>query len=255
MRKMLQGLMLGWIIVLPGMSGGTVFIILGIYEELLRDIAAFRIKPYWPMLLGTAVGIFLGGTTFALLVTSNRDLAVAFLLGLLLASIRTVLLHRPAFTPGRGAIMLGGFMVGFFMAGEPVGILKAGEGVNLLLLGLGGVLSSAAMFIPGVPGSSILIIMGIYDQILFYVSRLTIYPLISFGIGALAGILLLARILENYYFRYRDPISFFFAGLIGGSARALWPSSWNMAAILLFALGFFIVWQWGGGAGQKKEAI
>lgn len=151
--------------------------------------------------------------------------------------------------------MLGGFMVGFFMAGEPVGILKAGEGVNLLLLGLGGVLSSAAMFIPGVPGSSILIIMGIYDQILFYVSRLTIYPLISFGIGALAGILLLARILENYYFRYRDPISFFFAGLIGGSARALWPSSWNMAAILLFALGFFIVWQWGGGAGQKKEAI
>ncbi len=254
MQKLLHGLFLGWIIVLPGMSGGTVFIILGIYEDLIRDVAALRLRPYWPMLLGTTAGIFLGGTTFALLVTAHRNLTVAFLMGFLLASIKAVLLHRPSLTAGRSAVLLLGFAAGFLMSGQPVGLLEGGEKVSPLLLLLGGALSSAAMFIPGVPGSSLLIVMGIYEQILFFVSELALAPLGIFGLGALAGIILLARLLERLYFRYRDPVSYFFAGLIAGSARVLWPSSWEVWTLLLFAAGFYMVWRWGGGVGQLSES-
>ena len=235
------------------MSGGTVFIILGIYDELIRDIARFKLKPYWPMLCGTVVGIFLGGTTFALLLTAHRNLTVAFLLGFLLASIKAVLLHRPAFTPIRLGIMLMGFATGFLLSGDPVGIIEAGERVNPILLLLGGAVSSAAMFIPGVPGSSVLIVLGIYDSILFYVKDIALVPLAVFGSGALAGIFLLARALEKIYFRYRAPISFFFAGLIGGSARVLWPTSWEVSTVLLFGIGFYVVWRWGGDAKISED--
>jgi len=255
LKKLVQGFILGLIIVLPGMSGGTVFIILGIYEDLVQDIAAFKLKPYWPMLIGTVGGIFLGGTAFALFLSSHRDLTVAFLMGFLLASIKAVLLHRPALTVGRTGILLLGFLAGFLMSGEPVGILEPGEVVNPVLLALGGAISSAAMFIPGVPGSSILIVMGIYDNILFYVKDITLFPLALFGAGALVGVFLLARVMEIIYFRYRAPVSYFFAGLIAGSARVLWPADWDISTVLLFAVGFYLVWRWGGGEVEKSKEV
>ena len=65
MRSIIQGIILGFIIVLPGMSGGTVFVIFGIYEDMVRDLVRFKIKPYIPLLAGMLVGIFLGGLAFA----------------------------------------------------------------------------------------------------------------------------------------------------------------------------------------------
>ena len=66
MHPLIQGLIAGFVIVLPGMSGGTVFVILGIYEQMIKDLVRFNLKPYLPLLAGALIGIFLGGMAFAL---------------------------------------------------------------------------------------------------------------------------------------------------------------------------------------------
>jgi putative membrane protein len=246
MNPIIQGIIAGFVIVLPGMSGGTVFVILGIYEDMVKDLNRLNFKPYLPMLAGILAGIFLGGMGFAFIFQTYRDATAAFLLGGLIASIRAVLANCPKIDLKHFMYALVGLGVGFYTVGEPVNIMTAGEDVSTMALFVGGALSSAAMIIPGVPGSSVLIIMGIYDSMLFYIKELAMGKLLIFGAGSLAGIFLLLNLLEKLYEKHRSLVSYFFTGLILGSARALLPHSLSFSVALLFILGFAAVWHWGG---------
>ncbi|SNS99506.1 putative membrane protein [Anaerovirgula multivorans] len=246
MHSIIQGIILGFIIVLPGMSGGTVFLIFGIYENMLKDLVKLNIKPYLPLFGGTIVGIFGGGMVFALFFESFRDQTAAFLMGCLIASIRTVLKCCPTINMKRLLFLLGGLLIGFYMGGEPIGLMMESEKVSWILLLIGGALSSAAMIIPGIPGSSVLIVLGIYDSILFYIKELEILNLIIFGIGSILGIILFVNLLSKVYEKHKSNISYFFAGLILGSSRALLPYYYTPSIIILFSIGFGLVWLWSG---------
>jgi len=246
MRSILQGLILGFIIVLPGMSGGTVFVIFGIYEDMVRDLVRLKLKLYIPLLGGMLVGIFLGGMAFALFFESYRDLTVAFLLGCLLASIKSVLKACPGLNTKRLVCLLIGLAIGYYMVGEPFNLVTKHDDVEWYLLIIGGALSSAAMIIPGVPGSSVLIIMGIYDSVLSYIKDLNLIKLAIYGIGSAAGAILLLNLLEKIYNRYRELLSYSFAGLILGSSRALLPYTYSFSVLLTCTIGFIIVWVWSG---------
>ncbi len=246
MRSIIQGLILGFIVVLPGMSGGTVFVIFGIYEDLVRDLVRLRIKPYLPLLGGMVVGIFAGGMVFALFFEAYRDITVAFLLGCLLASIKSILKDHPKVNKKNLIFMLIGLAVGYYLVGEPINIVSKHESVEWYLLIIGGALSSAAMIIPGVPGSSVLIIMGIYDSILSYIRDLNLIKLAIYGIGSAAGAVLLLNLLEKIYNRFKEFLSYCFAGLILGSSRGLLPYSLSFTIAFAFIIGFSIVWTWGG---------
>ena len=246
MRSIIQGLILGFIVVLPGMSGGTVFVIFGIYEDLVRDLVRLRIKPYLPLLGGMVVGIFAGGMVFALFFEAYRDITVAFLLGCLLASIRSILKDHPKANPKNLTFMLIGLVAGYYLVAEPINIVSKHENVEWYLLIIGGALSSAAMIIPGVPGSSVLIIMGIYDSILSYIRDLNLIKLAIYGIGSAAGAVLLLNLLEKIYNRFKEFLSYCFAGLILGSSRGLLPYTFSSTIAFTFIIGFSIVWLWGG---------
>jgi len=243
--SLLQGLLIGLSIVLPGMSGGTVFLILGIYEKSLQDIAHLYLKPYKLFLIGTIAGIFLGGQLLGRLLVFYRDPTAAFFLGILLASIKTVFKGRPSFTPVRVLTLAAGFFIGFYLAQEPLYIMGGSEVMWPLLI-IGGALSCATMLLPGVPGSAVLIVMGIYDDVLFSLKNVLMGELLIFGAGALLGIYLFSRVLEKLYFRYQVSFAFLFAGLIAGSTRALFPAEWGFVEILVFLAGFCLIWFWGG---------
>lgn len=242
---------MGLIIVFPGMSGGTVLIILGIYEKIIYDISKLRLRQHWPLVTGALVGIFAGGMIMAYLFTFYRNMTAAFLLGLLLASIKAVLKGLPGPNAMRKIIVVLGFAAGFLMAVEPLDLLDKSRNVNALLLIVGGAISSATMLIPGVPGSSVLIAMGIYDDVLFYLRELQLFPLAVFIIGCLLGIMLLSKMLAQIYDKHHITISYFFAGLIAGSSRVLFPISWDVVVVLAFLAGFVLVWNLGG----KSEDI
>jgi putative membrane protein len=249
----IKGFVLGFTIVLPGMSGGTVLIVLGLYESLIKDLAKLKLKPYWPLLAGSIAGIFTGGLALAMVFTVYRDPAAAFLMGCLLASIRAVFRERPALSPVRIIILITGLITGFLVAAEPISFVGDKVAVHWLVLVVGGALSSATMLIPGLPGSSVLIVLGIYDSILLYVRELALLQLAFFGIGSLLGIYLSAKVLDKLFERYQAPIAYFFAGLIAGSSRSLLPDAWVLPVILALIAGFALVWWWSGKKEEVKE--
>ncbi|MEW5953777.1 MAG: DUF368 domain-containing protein [Bacillota bacterium] len=253
MRLAIKGLILGLAIVLPGMSGGTILIILGMYEQILKDIAKINIKPYWPLLSGCVAGLFLGGFVFALVFEAYRDMASAFLLGCMFASTRAVFRERPSPTLIRLGFLAAGLALGYWLAEEPIAIAENITAVNPVVLALGGAIASATMMIPGLPGSSVLIILGIYDDVLVYMRDFHLLNLAIFGFGNILGIFLLARALDNLFKRYQGPIAYFFAGLILGSTRAILPGSFGPLVALLFIGGFALVWWYSGKEEQKDK--
>ncbi|WP_026477323.1 DUF368 domain-containing protein [Alkaliphilus transvaalensis] len=246
MNSILQGFILGFILVLPGMSGGTLLVIFGIHEALIRDIVKFNIKPYFPLIGGLLMGILASGVLFAMFFESYRDPTVALLLGCLLASIRAVLNDCPKMNKRYGILMLLGLVMGYFMVGDPVSLVDSGIAVPWWILFVGGAFSSAAMIIPGVPGSSVLILLGIYDTIILYIRDLNLVGLGIFALGSAIGIFLLVKLLEKVYEKYKGAISYYFAGLIIGSSRALLPHTLGAIEVLLFVAGFALVWWWSG---------
>jgi putative membrane protein len=200
---MLKGIILGVVIVLPGMSGGTAFIILGLYGKIIKDLSRFNLRPYWPLLCGTAGGILIGGFFISLLLTSCRDLTSVFLMGLLLASIKTIFKERPRPSAGRMLTLAAGFLLAFLLADEPLGLVAEDSAVHWGVLVFGGALSSATMLIPGIPGSSVLILLGIYDDVLLYLREFAFVNLFAFGLGGLLGIFMLAKVLDRLYSRYQ----------------------------------------------------
>ncbi len=245
MGSILQGFVLGFVMVLPGMSGGTLLVLFGIYETLIKDLVKLNLRPYIPLMGGVLLGILVSGIAFALFFEAYRDPTVALLLGCLLASIRAVLNDCPKTKKRYIVYTLIGLLIGFFMVGEPVSIVDAGEDVSWWILILGGALSSGAMIIPGVPGSSVLIVFGIYDTIIFYIKELN-FKLLYFAVGNIIGIFTLVKLLETMYARYKGAISYFFVGLIVGSCRGLLPYKIDVSIIMLFAIGFSVVWWWSG---------
>jgi putative membrane protein len=101
--------------------------------------------------------------------------------------------------------------------------------------------------IPGIPGSSVLIVLGIYDDILHSLATLDWINLVIFSVGTLAGIFGLANALDKFYSRYPALIGWFFSGLIIGSGRMLLPTGvGNPVSVVIAAIaGFALVWWWG----------
>jgi putative membrane protein len=235
MQMVFKGIITGIIIILPGMSGGTLLLLLGLYEKLVADLSRLRILPWLPFVAGAAGGILVSGAAFS------------WLLGCILASIRAVLgeHYRPNYR--RVLLFLLGAAIGFILAGEPMSMVEdtVRPGIGLLLIG--GALACAAMILPGVPGSSVLIIMGIYDDMLQALADFDWRVLMVFVLGAAIGAFGLSNALDNIYSRYRASISWLFSGLILGSARMLIPGNWDnpLPIIILAAAGFALVWWWG----------
>lgn len=244
MQLLIQGMILGFIIVLPGMSGGTLLLIFGLYEKLLSDLSRLKLLPYLPFAAGAALGVFASGFAFTALFETHRDLTVAFLMGGVLASVRPVLGPRPKVSGKLLLIALIGFGAGLLLASEPLGGVRVGPEPGLVRLAIGGALASVAMLIPGVPGSTVLILFGIYDDVLRYLAEVSLIPLLVFLFGSLAGIFMLATAVDRFYSRYQTTIAWLFSGLIVGSARTLLPTAVTLPVIMLFALGFALVWGW-----------
>lgn len=242
MNQYVTGFILGLIILLPGMSGGTVLLIFGLYEQLMKDLSKLKIKPYLPLGLGVMIGIFVGGKLFAFFVENHRDPTMALLLGCLLASIRPILKRTPKLNTKFLIYLLVGALIGCFSVRESAGV-EVYKDIDGIVLFIAGALSSAAMIIPGVPGSSVLILMDLYEEIILYVSDLNLLKLMYFGLGSLVGMIFLVKLLSKLYESRQNELSFLFSGIIIGSSRALIPHAFSWTALLIFAIGFGLTWK------------
>jgi putative membrane protein len=233
------GMCMGAADIVPGVSGGTMAFIMGVYQDLLEGIKSFDVALIrkalrfdlkavfaqipWQFLLLLAAG--LGSSVLSLagaLHTAyehHRIFLYAFFFGLVLAS--AVLLARdvPWTLRSAGGLILGALIGYLAVTVAPVDQLPS----TFLVHTLCGAVAITAMILPGISGSFILLILGKYDTAISAVKELDVLTLAPFALGAVLGLLAFTRFLSWVLHRWHHLAVATLIGFMVGSLRKLFP--------------------------------
>ena len=234
-----KGFCMGASDVVPGVSGGTMAFILGIYEELINAIKSFDLKGLrllvtlkvrsfidhisWQFLLAVGLGIltaiFTLAKALAWLLQNTPVLIWSFFLGLILASVVTVSRRIKQWQFLTWVCLFGGLIGIYFL----VGLVPGTTPNDLWFLFLSGAVAICAMILPGISGSFILVLMGKYQYVLEAVNQRDFFVLFVVAAGACVGIVAFSRLLGWLLNKYHDLMVAFLTGLMLGSLRKVWP--------------------------------
>nr|WP_319777148.1 DUF368 domain-containing protein [uncultured Sphaerochaeta sp.] len=227
-----KGALIGVANTVPGVSGGTIAVVTGIYDEMMESISHF-IKS-WKFLAVLIVGAGAGILIFAHLIEylfENYPFQTLYsFVGLILGGV-PFLWKKADFGKKIHFSWVIAFVVAFVLVvimglsaepgeSEPIRILTASSGLLIFLSGAAG---AAAMIIPGVSGSFLLLLMGMYTTFIAAVNDLNFSILIIAGLGVAVGILGVARIMSFCLKRFPKVTYSVIFGLVFGSIVALWP--------------------------------
>lgn len=235
----LKGVGVGSVDIIPGISGGTVALITGIYEELLSaiqafDVTAFRLfkkrkfKALWQHLHGSFLLPLLVGIGLSLLTTVRVVVyllayypiqAWSFCWGLLLVSVFTVYQKIKQWRLQTLLISLGGLVLAY-------GITQATPlhtPNTSWFIGLAGAIAVCAMILPGISGSFILLLLGKYAFMLNALKYLKLDILITFSLGGVVGLLSFSRLIAWFFRQHHDNTLSLLAGFMLGSLNKVWP--------------------------------
>jgi len=243
----IKGFLMGAANVVPGVSGGTIALITGIYNEIIEALNSFLEKDTWKALLGGRIGEFWkkihGGFILALgvgvlasifslaklmeYVLANHPIQTwAFFFGLIIASAIQMLSGLKRWKAGDVVFAVLGAILGVVIC-----TLSPTETPDsMLFLFICGAISICTMILPGISGSFILVILGKYDFIMSAISSLDIPVLLVFGSGCLVGILAFAKFLHWLLGQFERQTMLVLTGFIIGSLIKVWPWS-DKAAI------------------------
>ena len=241
-RNVLRGSFMGAADAVPGVSGGTIALLLGIYERLLHNIqhctnlviSVLRIdrattkrsfqSVEWHFLLSLLSGVFI---TFVLLaqiierLLEKHPTSVAGLFfGLVLASVIVAVFMVSSWNVFRVSLGLAVGIAVFILLGVRAGPIQQ---PSLLVFFLSGAIAISAMILPGISGSFFLLMIGMYGSLIEAVNERLLSKLLVFGLGAVLSLSLSARLLSWILRNYRDSVLALLIGLMIGSLRVIWP--------------------------------
>lgn len=225
--------------VIPGVSGGTIAFISGIYEELLNSIRAinfdalkrllkYGIKDFWKSINGNFLASLLTGIAISILSLSRGILYLlenypilvwSFFFGLILAS---ALVIAESINRWNYPVLVSAF-VGTAIAYIITLISPAETPVAGWFVFLSGAVAICAMILPGISGSFILLLMGKYAFILSALKDLNIPVIAIFSAGCITGLLGFSHLLSWMFAKYRDLTISLLAGFMLGSLNKVWP--------------------------------
>lgn len=236
---MLKGMGMGAADVVPGVSGGTIAFIVGIYDELINSIKSIgldsmkllvkgKFAEFWKqingnflvsILLGIGISIFSLAKLITWLLTDHPILVWSFFFGLVLAS--TWFVSRDIKEWNWKSIL--GFIVGTVVAYYITVATPAETSHSLWFVFLCGAIAICAMIMPGISGSFILVLLGKYFYIMEAVKNLDIKILLVFGAGAFLGITSFSRVLSYALKNFRNVTLSVLTGFMLGSLNKVWP--------------------------------
>lgn len=234
-----KGLAMGAADVVPGVSGGTIAFITGIYEELVTTISNINFglvktwkqkgfKAMWlqlnanfllALLSGIAISIFSLMKLMSFLLDTFPIMVWSFFFGLVLASVWYIGKQIPKWKP----IHIIVFVLASVGAYLLTGLTPAGETQSIGYLFLCGALAICAMILPGISGAFILVLLGAYKQILEAVSNFDFKVIAVVGLGAVIGILSFSRLLKWLFQKYETVTLALLTGFVFGSLNKIWP--------------------------------
>lgn len=230
----LNGFAVGAGMSVPGISGGTTAIILGVYDRLLSCVSRIFSEPKktLPFLLafsfGGAAGLLAAAGLVASALESPLGLPLRFaFLGAVAGGIP--LIFRKAqlkeLTPAGAAIAAAGAFAALAIALLPQGLfeIRGGGFLSAVMQALGGVLTAAALVLPGISASHIMYVLGIYESAMQSLSAGEFLSLAPFAAGAAAGVFLTARILEKLLAAHERGCYLLILGFMSASLAELLP--------------------------------
>lgn len=235
----LKGIGMGSADVVPGVSGGTIAFITGIYEELLNSIRSvdgqaiglllkFKIAGFWQKINGNFLAAVFGGIIVAVLslakllsylLATHPIQLWSFFFGLIVAS--TILVGKQVTKWSAGSIVTG--LAGIVLA-YLITITSGAQTTNATwFVFVAGMIAICAMILPGISGSFILVLLGKYIFILSAVKELKVGIILIFMAGCLVGILSFSHILSFLLKKYYNLTITFLMGIMIGSLNKVWP--------------------------------
>jgi putative membrane protein len=235
-----KGMAMGAADVVPGVSGGTIAFISGIYEELLASISNINfkllktlktagIKAAWKQvngsfLLALFIGVFVSilslAKTIKWLLENEPVLLWSFFFGLVLASIMYI--GKQIETWNFKIIILFVLGISFGYAVTVMPPINVGE-INYLFLVFAGAIASCAMILPGISGSYILLLLGVYPIVMTAITTKDYKIIGAIALGVFIGLLSFARLLKWLFSNYKNQMLIVLTGLMLGSLNKVWP--------------------------------
>ncbi len=263
-----KGVFMGIADAIPGVSGGTIALLLGIYEELISTISNLNFslitklknngfKSFWESLngnflitlvLGIGISLILFVKISANLLTSHPLYVWSFFLGLILATVYVIykLIESWNLVNIISTLLMIAFSI--ILTSDSLNI---SDETNLFYILICGIIASSAMILPGISGSLILVILGVYKILVEALDNLDFKIISSFLVGAVIGVISFSKILKWLFKNYKSLAYSIMLGLVIGSIEKIWP--WNKSfsaelsnldlflSISLVILGFIIV--------------
>ncbi|MBS3681526.1 DUF368 domain-containing protein [Ornithinibacillus massiliensis] len=259
-KNIYRGLMMGASDVIPGVSGGTIAVLLGIYDRLIASINGLFSKE-WKKHLGFLIPLGIGIAGAVLLLSRLIEWLFKdfpgptqfFFLGLIIGILPY--LFRQADVKANfkvnhyilliiGAVIVSGMV--FLHESEGV-VIEEFTLSTYVLLFFSGFIASAAMILPGISGSFILLVMGVYATVISAISNLQLTIIAVVGLGIVLGILTMSKLIHYFFKHYRSGTFALIIGLVIGSIVVVfpgWPEStpFLLLSVVTFAGGLFVAY-------------
>lgn len=240
-----KGVLMGAADVVPGVSGGTVAFITGIYEELIDSIHRFdlralkllfsgRVKAAWQHVNGSFLLALLSGIGLSLvslaqgvlyMLAHYPEMLWAFFFGLILASTWVIVRHIPQWDFSNILLFISGALIAYILTSLSPTQLE----MTPLTVFVSGAIAICAMILPGISGSFILLLLGMYANILGAIKSLQFGTIGIFAAGCAVGILSFSRVLNWLFTHHRVATLAVMSGFLLGSLNKVWPWKYTVA--------------------------
>lgn len=289
LKQILSGVVIGVANIIPGVSGGTMMVAMGIYDKLISSITGLfkdfkkSVRFLLPIAIGMALGIIVLSKVIAVMFDMIPFQTNCLFIGLIIGSfpfiVKHVKGHSIRISHVIACLLFFGLVLGSALMGDGSGseATLTGGVIPMVKLFAVGVVASATMIIPGVSGSMVLMILGYYDAIvsnisLFIENVITwnvegiiegLLIFIPFGLGVVAGVFLIAKFVEFIFNKFPLIAYWSIIGLIVASPFAIFISAGLegvtvisvITGVIALAIGAFVGNKLGGdNTEEKKEA-
>ena len=253
-----KGFFIGGTMMVPGVSGGSMAMILGSYNRLIESIATFKRNPAknTVFLIKFCIGAVLGIALFSRFVITplllRFPLQVSyFFLGAVAGGVPMIYKTAGVKKFNLNAIIYPviGIIMVLLISLIPEGLFTPGNTVtvgSVFLQMFGGIIVAIGLILPGVSVSQLLLMLGLYGSILSALNTFNLFPFIPMGIGVLIGCLVSAKLMDIAMKRYPEPTYLIVFGFLLGSLPELFPGIPRgidiPICILVFAMGFCFIY-------------
>jgi putative membrane protein len=234
-----KGLAMGAADVVPGVSGGTIAFISGIYSELINTIKSINMQALkilrhqgvlaaWEHINGTFIMVLLGGILTSLFslarimhyLLDTYPLPLwAFFTGLIVGSVAYLLRQHPLSGSLEKFFFVLGVVIAYGISMAPLMVLEG----NLITMFFAGSIALCAMILPGISGSFILVLLGLYPVFIGAIANLQLDILVVFASGGIIGLMIFSRLLSWLLAHFQDRVIAVMCGFLVGSLNVIWP--------------------------------